>query len=95
METSEIISLVSVTIAFIVAVVSIYRNSREDHKQDDSKMTTGIVQLETIKDGIKDIKADVKDIKGEVEVIKERLVAVEQSAKSAHKRIDMIEEKIT
>ena len=49
-----------------------------------------IVKLENIGDGVSEIKSDMKNVKGEVQELRERLVAVEQSAKSAHHRLDGI-----
>ena len=37
---------------------------------------------------VSEIKSDMKNVKGEVQELRERLVAVEQSAKSAHHRLD-------
>ena len=47
-----------------------------------------IVKLENIGDGVSEIKSDMKNVKGEVQELRERLVVVEQSAKSAHHRLD-------
>ena len=50
--------------------------------------------MELVQSDLKEIKADfkaeIKGLKVDIEKVKERLVVVEQSAKSAHHRIDSI-----
>lgn len=91
MSVELAISIISVCIALIVAVAGLLRNSHNDTKEDSTQMTTVIVKLENINDGVREIKSDIKAVKDEVESIKERVVIVEQSTKSAHKRIDTLE----
>ena len=83
----EITQLVSV-LSFLVAAFALARNLKLDTKSDQTELTTVIVKLETINENIKDVKADMKDVKDDIDKIRERLIAVEQSVKSAHKRID-------
>lgn len=85
--TLEITQLVSV-LSFLVAAFALARNLKLDTKSDQTELTTVIVKLETINENIKDVKADMKDVKDDIDKIRERLIAVEQSVKSAHKRID-------
>ena len=51
-------------------------------------MATVIVKLENIGNGVNEIKADMRNMREEVAATRERVVAVEASAKQAHKRID-------
>lgn len=92
MTATIAISIVSVGIAMIVAAFQISRATKQDRHSADVETTTIIVKLEGIADGVKDIKNDMKELKTEVEGIKERVILVEASTKSAHKRIDTLEE---
>lgn len=85
--TLEITQLVSV-LSFLVAAFALARNLKLDTKSDQTELTTVIVKLETIIDNVKEIRIETRDLKNDIDGIKERLVAVEQSVKSAHKRID-------
>lgn len=87
----EIKDLMTV-IALLISAAALWRNLRGDTKQDQSEMTTVIVKLETINDNVKEVKTDIKDVKTDMERMKERLTIVEQSVKSAHKRIDDVQE---
>ena len=83
---AEVIPFVSL----LIAALALYRNVKGDTKADAGQMTEVIVKLETINENVKDVKTDMKDVKSDVEKMKERLIVVEQSAKSAHKRIDAL-----
>jgi len=81
---SEVLPL----LAIIISAVALFRNNKADTKQDAGQMMEIIVKLETINENVKEVKADMKDVKADMEKVKERLVIVEQSTRSAHKRID-------
>lgn len=88
LELSILISVISVSFALYSGISNLKRNNRKDTAEDAAQLTTVIVKLENIGDGVSEIKADMKNVKGEVQELRERLVAVEQSTKSAHHRID-------
>lgn len=90
-ELGNIISILSLVVACVVCFTNIRRNHAADDKKQSSEMTTVIVKLETISTGINEIKADVRNVKNEVQELRERIVVVEQSSKSLHKRVDHLE----
>lgn len=47
-----------------------------------------MTKLEHIEENVKEIKDDNKELKGEVRELRDRVIAVEQSLKSYHKRLD-------
>ena len=51
-------------------------------------MTTVVVKLENIESGVSEIKSDIRNTKSEVQDVRDRLIIVEERAKSAHKRLD-------
>lgn len=89
LEFTQILSLLS----FLVAAIALSRNLKGDVKNDAGQQTEIIVKLETINENVKEMKTDVKDVKNDMEKMKERLVIVEQSCKTAHKRIDTLHDK--
>lgn len=81
----------SVLIAIIGCIVGLagwLRNHDSDSKKETTDMTTVIVKLENIRAGIAELKADVKRTSEDLQGIDRRLTVVEQSTKSAHKRLD-------
>ena len=91
-ELGYLISILSLIVASIVGFTNLRRNNSADDKKQSAEMTTVIVKLENINTGINEIKADVRNVKSEVQELRERIVVVEQSTKSLHKREDEIKE---
>lgn len=77
-------TLISVT----VAIFTFYFNRKKETSDDSSFKGSMKTDLEYIKKGVDELKSDNKDIKDDVSELKERIVRVEDSTKSAHKRID-------
>ena len=89
-EVSILISALSLLVAFIVAIVNIRDKNSSSDRESASQITTLIVKLENIADGINEIKADMKNIKVDVQDLRERIAIAEQSIKEAHHRIDIL-----
>lgn len=89
-EMTQILSLLS----FLVAAVALFRNFKLDTKENAGELTTVIVKLENIQNDVKemkvDIKSDIKDMRADLDDMRAKLIIVEQSTKSAHKRLDGI-----
>lgn len=90
-EAALLISGISVTFGIYQGVSNLKRNERTEAKNDASELTTVIVKLENIGDGIKEIKSELGNIKQDINDITVRLIKVEESSKSAHKRLDTCE----
>lgn len=88
LELSILISVVSVAFALYSGITNLKRNGKKDTAEEAAQLTTVIVKLESIRDGVAEIKSDMKNAKGEIQELRERLVIVEQSTKSAHHRVD-------
>ncbi|MFQ9429101.1 MAG: hypothetical protein ACLR1M_11150 [Oscillospiraceae bacterium] len=87
-EIALLISLVSVAFAVYSGIANLKRNGKKDTAEDAAQLTTVIVKLENINTGITEIKAEMKNVKSDVQELRDRLIVVEQSTKSAHKRLD-------
>lgn len=89
-EVALVISGLSLAFGVYQGIASMKRNQRADDKQDATQLTTVIVKLENISSGISEIKADMRNVKDEVRELRDRVIKVEDSAKSAHRRINEI-----
>ena len=83
-----LISFLSLVVAIVVAIVSIRRGNATDDKKEASEMTTLIVKLENINNGVNEIKSDMRNMRNDIQDLRDRLIIVEQSTKSAHHRLD-------
>lgn len=87
-EVALVISALSLAFGIYQGITNMKRNRSADDKNDAAQLTTVIVKLENISAGISDIKSDMRNIKDEVKDLRDRLIKNEESAKSAHHRID-------
>lgn len=83
---------VPLLISGVALLFSAYQFVRATEKEDTTQITTVLIKLEGIADGIAEIKADMKNVKNDIRQLYERLAKVEASASSAHKRLDGIKE---
>ena len=91
-EVALLISILAVTCSIVSTVLNIKRNNTADSKKEATEMTTVIVKLETISSGVSEIKSDIRNIKTDVQELRDRVIIVEQSVKSAHHRLDGMED---
>ena len=90
-EVALLLSAVSVSFGILMGLSNMKRNQKCDTKQDASEMTTVIVGLESIKDLIKEIKLDMSNVKDDVKLEMELRIRLDESLKSAWKRIEVLE----
>lgn len=90
-EVALVISVLSVGFGIYQGILNIKRNEKNDTKTDASQLTTVIVKLENIGNGITEIKSEMTNVKNDIKEDRERLIRVEESAKQAHKRLDSFE----
>lgn len=81
----------------IVAIYLGFKNSKRDDTQDSTKIEKELTKLsatmDNVRDGVDDIRIEFRSQQNQINNLSERVVRVEESDKSAHKRIDKIEER--
>lgn len=85
-QLTQIISIASC----MIALIALWRNFHADNNANVGQMTEIAIKLENISNNTLEIKNEIKTVKQDIEKLRERVIIVEQSAKSAHKRIDGI-----
>ena len=89
-EVALLISIVSVFFAIIFGLSNLRRNQKADDRREQSDMTTVIVKLESIRVDTNEIKNDIKSLKADVRHNSEDIIRMDESLKSAWKRINEI-----
>lgn len=89
-EVTVLISAVSVAFAIFFGLKSNRRNDVKEIEEKAMRDATIITKLDSISVDVKGIKDDMSNINKKVDEIDKRVVIVEQSTKSAHKRLDGI-----
>ena len=87
-EMALVISALSLAFGIYQGISNMKRSQRVEDKHDASQLTTVIVKLENIGTGVSEIKSEMKNVKDEVRELRDRLIKVEQSTSSAHRRIE-------
>lgn len=82
------LAVLSPVCAIVFAYAAFTRNRKKDEEDDGKSAGTILTELGYIKGGIDDVKAEQREQRKTNTEFVERLVAVETSAKQAHKRID-------
>ena len=91
-EIALLISGITMAFGIYSGLNSIKRCNKHDDKKDSAQMTTVIVKLEGISEGVSEIKKDLSHVKNDIKEITERLIVAEQSVKLAHRRLNDLQE---
>lgn len=90
-EVALVISFLSVGFGIWSGVSNVRRNEKNDTRNDASELTTVIVKLENISAGITEIKSELNNVKNDRKEDREQIIRMDESLKSAWKRIAIIE----
>lgn len=94
MGVDAIIGMIVGIAGALFGAVTYFRNKKSDDEADGERDGVVLTELGYIKSGVDDIKRKQEKQDERNEVFSTRLVAVEESAKQAHKRIDTIESRV-
>ena len=86
-----IITIASVSCAFYFGIRTATRNKEQDDKHDADTLARIDVSVNVVRDSITEIKSDLKGVLAENRDLRDKIVAINESCKSAHKRIDRLE----
>lgn len=73
---------------FIVALVTLRRNSKSDTKADATERATLAADVRYIRTGIDEIKVENRAMRTDIDKLNVRVAEIDASCKSAHKRLD-------
>lgn len=93
-ELVVLISITSTIVGVVIGLITLNRNKGKDIKKDAETQAQVNVKLNHIIKGVDDVKLDIKSTDRQINQLTEQLIRVDESTKSAHKRIDKIENKI-
>ena len=86
-EVALLISGVSLAFGIYQGVSNLRRNNKQDDKKDATQLTTVIVKLENIGDGVTEIKSDLKNIKDDIKEFREWKATATQQIKVLEKNV--------
>lgn len=100
-EVSVLISVVTVLVSIVSVTFAIHhglkKNKKEDMKDIEERVkgdTRINMKLDEIVSDVKDVKIDLSSLRDEIKLHNDRLIKVEESTKSAHHRLNMLEKRL-
>jgi len=87
-EAGLIIAALSLILGYLGYSLNKNKSIKDEGKQDAVIST----KLDNIERGVQDIRIDIKANEKRVSDLSEKLVRIEESTKSAHRRIDKLED---
>ena len=88
MPTETVISICIAACALLFSALSYRRNSNNDNSDIVTQRATITADIRYIRASIDEIKLENRAIRSDLDELKSKLVEVEASTKSAHKRLD-------
>lgn len=79
--------------SFMIGYFTFKRNKEKDVESTAKESVEVNVKLNHIIKGVDDVKLDLKSNERQINQLSEQVIRVDESAKSAHKRLDRMEEK--
>lgn len=92
-STAISIGLICTIVGVVISYLAFFRNVKKDSEDTGSSKGQMVSDLGYIKAGVDDLKQEQREQRKTNAQMAERMAAVEQSAKSAHHRIDFLEGK--
>lgn len=72
----------------IIAIITLAKNGKKETADDAIKQASMTADIKYIRDSIDDIKVENKVMSKDVSDLKVKVTEIDQSVKSAHKRLD-------
>ncbi len=88
METGTIVALGISLLALIVNMLSFRRNTNQDTSATAAERATLAANVTYIRQSIDEIKLENRAIQKDIVEMKTKIAEIDQSARSAHKRLD-------
>lgn len=86
-----LLPILTIIISVTALLFSFYQFLQRNEKDDTTQLTTVIVKLETISEGVIEIKNDLRTANRSIGELRERLIAVENRAKSNTQRLNALD----
>lgn len=90
-EANLMIGIASAFIGILAGAIGIKRTLKNDIKEESNSQTKLEMQLNYISRGVDDIRLELKAQDNKINSLSEKVARLEESSKSAHKRIDDLE----
>lgn len=94
MDPVTLISILAAVAGVVFGVTTFFRNKKKDDSEDGRESGTILTELGYIKSGVDDLKRKQEKSDETIMNFMKDLTAVQESTKQAHKRLDVLEDRI-
>ncbi len=94
MDSVTLISILAAVAGVVFGVITFFRNKKKDDSEDGRESGTILTELGYIKSGVDDLKRKQEKSDETIMNFMKDLTAVQESTKQAHKRLDVLEDRI-
>ena len=94
MDPVTLISILAAVAGVVFGVTTFFRNKKKDDSEDGRESGTILTELGYIKSGVDDLKRKQERSDETIMSFMKDLTAVQESTKQAHKRLDVLEDRI-
>lgn len=94
MDIAVIVSVIGGAAGVIFGIVTLFRNKKQDDEAGGKQQGIVLTELGYIKSSVDDVKKKQDRLDAQTVNFLRELSEVKESAKSAHKRIDTLEERL-
>lgn len=93
-EITILISVLSVSFAIYSGITNMKRNAKSDTQKETSDMTTVIVELKYISNGVTEIKHELVSVKEDIQSLRDKTTSHSECIKQIIDRVTDIERKV-
>ena len=80
-----------IIVSVAALLLSFYQFSTKSRQEDTTQLTTVIVKLESISEGVNEIKADLRSANNAISELRERVTNIESRSKSNTQRLNALD----
>lgn len=93
-DVALLLSIVSVFFAIFSGIINLKRNQTTDTKNETTQLTTVLVELKYISNGITDIKHELSNVKEDIQQLRDKNTSHSECIKNLIHRVTDIEKRI-
>lgn len=93
MEATVWIPIVLSCVMAIVAIITLAKNTKKDNDKEIEQRANMTADIKYIRDSMDTIKVDNRKIQSDVGDLKIKVIEIERDVRSAHKRLDDMQNK--
>lgn len=94
MEWNVLIGAVCTVLGAVIGYMTFYQRKEQEDMEDGRRIGSVLTELGHIKADTADIKSELRQMQKENKEFAGQLASIESSVKSAHKRIDRLEQEL-